>query len=1572
MRHCFVRLIKCSKIVFIDFFRIGDVILSIGDTSLDGVTLDIVQDMIKNCPKGNVRIVARAGPKPRKPLKPLDQDDTTVTQNTMQPLCDETEVGQGKEVSISTIKVEGNHWSKSGSSHKAQVDLPGGPIGNENSDEGFTSLLPSKEFQRLEKIVPTQGSCPEVLTAAEEYELAWGSNELESANTDDLPPPSPPPPVPSEDVQLENWEASDDELFGQGIVQDTSLNPPSIFGDDLEDTPPVVGSSPDSEKESENPSSEELCPTLPGSSSEDHLRLNQTSVISEDTSSNSDVVPLTPPDKRQQQLPIKPPSLFGDDTESLSPVSPEKHRLDSFNEDTASWDGVKTVPIKPPSLFGDDLESLPSLGHLPSPAKRNNHSANMKSVGANSSNSYSALHPPLYERKSLDKTSELRCSNTTADSFHDDGIDIPDDDSLPPAPPPPRSSMTKETAWSVRSSDTRPSLVHEHPNLPYISSPLPPTTQPELLNSKKRILPIRIRSKKGGKTSDRIHASLENDPSSNHAELDDQSRQMPDVEPPEDDMESLPPAPPPPKVTPFSLETLENMVDGYQPSIIKEVTQLNSGESGAMATSSGETSPRENSPKKKSFRGIVIRREKEQVSQSPTQTVTESLCPETNPGVDISTKQASSLDEEIAVTASFDAMSPPSHFPPEMELWSESESAKAELALLDQVLSLEGSSKSENELSSEGGSTPRSKRVAFPRSEKNETATNIEIIPSKPQKASDCSEVSVSVEDSLQISPDSETQSDLPSLDSHPLTDTTKPNEDSEMSPNEVVYAKVIPRKFRRKSSKQEGDSSDMGDLVQDMGPAPPIPVQPKVNNTSNSLSRKSRSADLGIEVLPSKPDIKSKSSTLPVHRPPQKEQKKKLFSKSHKSKQDQSDSNYLEPPVTSVGANSHGQERSRTWTQKLFGFRSRSKSRDKTSQREEKNRQTDRSRSVSPPRGLFSRGKKSSPSPPSPYAHKGSTRQGRKDIHETDLSNNRSEFYVPVEMNPNFPTHQAMRPSSVELNGNKETPSVEGMEIASHSQHEEVIGGYAFEDHAINADLRLYGEVSRVSESDPELDEDYYTYVSEGPHNGGEGKEINICPVEDLEKENEFLGSLETPSTGRPLPEPSTGRPLPEPPKQPRGATPMNDQDEQVADEESVPKKLVSKPPVTNKPQCQMSISVPNQLQQQRTLEELKFKFNKASSLDGTHPVNTGNSIREDLSSPGPPTFKPNPPPLASQARVDIGKMEDDHRELTFPTSPGPPRFKPEPPTMEFEESETQCGLDDDEPSDGEHSTGPPSFKPQPPPSWLLENTNDLDKEDQPSVRDPPHLSPVPSIAERIQKQNTEQEVSPRELKHLPPAHSDINVHTSTERDIYATPNRAFNQTHQRAPFSRQDAQDYANHEDSLNTEVGDRESEVSEVEVNIDRTDQFSLNSEAAQVNVSDGYEEDEVSDQSSDWNETGSLPHDYREDNTSSQPGEKFTRSASFSGAGIQTKQLSHTKEGGKLLPDVSLKRPPEPIRRRSSSLPQLLPEKQGADSGDNWHSGNLQELISSRNEEANADEGVFEVQVSREVILKIGSL
>lgn len=1515
--------------------------MSIGNTSLDGVALDIVQDMIKHCPKGNVRIVAKAG---ANPWKPLDHDDDTVIQNTMQPLCDETEVGQCNNVSFSTGKVEGNCWPKSGGSHKAQVDLPGRLIGNENSNEDCMSLLPSKEFQRSEKIVPTQRSCPEVLTTAEEYELVWGSNVLESAKTDDLPPPSPPPPVPSEDVQLENWEASDDELFGQDIVQDTSLNPPSIFGDHLEDTPSDVGSNSDRDDENEKPSLEEPCPAPLGSSSEDHLPLNQTSVISEDASSNSYLVPLTPADKRQQQLPIKPPSLFGDDTESLSPVSPEKLRLDSFDEDTASLDGVKSIPIKPPSLFGDDRESLPSVGRLPSPPKRRQ-------------NSSSALQPPFYQLKSLDRTSEFHCSNTAADSFDDDGIDVPDDDSLPPAPPPPRSSMTTETGWSVRSSDMRLFHVHEHSNAPYISSPFQPTTQPERMNSKKRILPIRIRSKKGGKTSDRVHASLENDPSSNHAEFDDQPRQMADVEPPEDDMESLPPAPPPPKVSPFSLETLENIVDGYQPSIIKEVTQLDSGESGAMAASSGETSPPAHSPKKKrSFREIVKRREKEQVSQPPSQPVTDSLCPETKSGVDISTQEVTSLYEEIAVTDSFDAMSPPSHFPPEMELWSESESAKAELALLDQVLSLEDSSKSGNELSSEGGSTPRSKRVAFAKSAQNETATDIEILPSKPQKASDFSEHSDSVEDSVQKSPDAETQSDLPSLDSHSLTDTTKPSEDSGMSPSEVVYCEVIPRKFRQQSSKQEGDGNDMGDAVQQRGPAPPIPVQPKVNNNSNNLSRKSRSAGLGIEVLPSKPDIKSKSSTLPVHRPQQKEKKKKLFSKSHKSKQDQSDSNYLEPPVTFLDANSHGRERSRSWTQKLFGFRSRSKSRDKTSKREEENRQTDRGRSVSPPRGLFSRGRKSSPSPPPPYARKVSTRQGRKDIHETDLSKNKSEFYVAVEMDPNIPTLQATRPSSIDLNDNKETLSVEGVEIASHSQHEEVIGGFASEDDVINAEARFYGDVSRdQSESDPELDEDYYTYLSEGPYDGGEGKGIDICPVEDHEKENKFLVSLETSITKRPLPEP---------PKRARGATPMNDKDDQVADEENVPKKLVSKPPVLSK-----SSSVPNRLQHQQTVEELKFKFNKASSLDGTHPVNTGNSFREELSSPGPPTFKPKPPPLASQASVDIGKIEDDPRELTLPTSPGSPRFKPEPPPLEFEESEAQYGLDDDEPSDEEHSTGPPSFKPQPPPSWLLKNATDLDTEDQPSTRDPPHFSSVPtppSAAKRMQKHNTEQEVSPREIKHLPPAPSDVYVHTSTERDTYATPDRVINQTHQRLPFSRQDAQDYTNHEDGLYTEIVDRRSELSGVEVDIDWADQLLLSSEAAQVNASDGYDDDEVSNQSSDWDETVILHRDDREDNTFSQPGEKFTRSASFSGAGIETKQLSHAKEPKRLLPDVSLKRPPEPIRR-SSSLPQLLPEKQRSDNGDHWHCGNLQELINSRNQEANADEGVFEVQVSREVIL-----
>ena len=69
----------------------------------------------------------------------------------------------------------------------------------------------------------------------------------------------------------------------------------------------------------------------------------------------------------------------------------------------------------------------------------------------------------------------------------------------------------------------------------------------------------------------------------------------------------------------------------------------------------------------------------------------------------------------------------------------------------------------------------------------------------------------------------------------------------------------------------------------------------------------------------------------------------------------------------------------------------------------------------------------------------------------------------------------------------------------------------------------------------------------------------------------------------------------------------------------------------------------------------------------------------------------------------------------------------------------------------------------------------------------------------------------------------------------------------------------------------------------------------------------------------------------------------------------------------------KRPPPFFRRRSSSLPQLLAdsltsEASGGKVGqaDYWHTGNLQQLIDSRNQEEDVEEGILEVQVSIAIV------
>lgn len=124
---------------------------------------------------------------------------------------------------------------------------------------------------------------------------------------------------------------------------------------------------------------------------------------------------------------------------------------------------------------------------------------------------------------------------------------------------------------------------------------------------------------------------------------------------------------------------------------------------------------------------------------------------------------------------------------------------------------------------------------------------------------------------------------------------------------------------------------------------------------------------------------------------------------------------------------------------------------------------------------------------------------------------------------------------------------------------------------------------------------------------------------------------------------------------------------------------------------------------------------------------------------------------------------------------------------------------------------------------------------------------------------------------------------------------------------------------------------------------------------------------SDFSSEWDDTCSSTQEYSGQLFS---GNKVARSASFSAGDVPVQRPSVVDEATKRSTPVT-KCPPPFFRRRSSSLPQLLADSHTNEASegrvgqaDHWHTGNLQRLIDSRNQEEDVDEGIVEVQLLKE--------
>lgn len=1643
--------------VILCYFRVGDFLLSINDTPLEGVSIEAVQDMIKNCPRGDVRVVAQAGPKPPKQTEDGENKEAQETNNTELSLPGVTELGQLDELSVLVSKM-GQERQPGSAFLNTQVGLPEELVLQENSyvsSKPFTDVT-SKQLESARPVTPPQQSGQGDVIAVEECDATVENSALDVADFE-LPPSIPPPPVPVSDWQMESSLDSVDDPIVQDTAQEISLDPPSVFDDFVDDSftdhTLVDGDSEMDVTKLQSAQSPGFTPPNSQTTELSNLQMEEESFNMVGASSSFPQKPTMPLEHEQSQLPIKPPSLFGDDTESISSSSPAKPIMDSFDEDGPSGIGIQTVPIKPPSLFDDELESLSSLPVAPSPPKLDKQLIGSHGLDAISSSSSSPAQSPWFKRKPSKDTTRVHHSNNTAtsgsdprtsspssrghlstlevvDPFTDVPIEAPDDidddmSSLPPAPPPPRSPVNRSSSWSVRSSDAKASSTHGHQEIPYISSPLPPPAKPERKNSKKRILPLRIRSKKGRKTSEQSDASLQSDPhheslaQSGQMGFDEHLRSATHVEPPEDDMESLPPAPPPPRMSPLTVENLENVIDGYQPMKVPQPhpTQLASEEHRAEELSGVETSQSSHSPKKKkkSFRRNVLRIDvKESFSESSSQSTAVSLTPETNAALDVPVNQLSPPEEEIAVTDSSDAMSPPP-LPPEMELWSASGSAEAELALLDQILNLEDSSKSGNELSSEGGSFSSSKSAPLSKDVLGESSTEVKEAPSFPRSGEtseqrellDGASESGNVTSSLQEAPDihTEIQPEFPLVDSYSQIDTIRKSRDSESSPgvddlNVSTTSEIVHEGLSGSLSKQSSEDHESGSVAKHRRPAPPIPSRPPVNKSkAGSISRKPLPAGLGIAVLPSRPDIKPKAAPhshqpVPKHQKEQNvsspaKEKKKLFSKGHKSKQKQADSNHLESPDTSFESNPDGRERSRSWTKKLFGFRSRSKSRDKTKEQDERRRKADRSRSASPPRGLFSRSRRSSPPPPPPTTKAPAIKL--KYVEQKEPDTEKEEHYEAVEKTPKIPIHPSTELQSlsseerpfVEGNNNKRDPPVENDFIT------------AVENNEVHTDPHTYDEVSRIQdESDREEDEVENDHLVQEPT-----EQTAILSMEDV-MEPDVHSDVDTSRTNRPLPAPliRLDKPL-------DATTLTNDVYDKEPD--AIEDKMPKKPPVPKKPQFLKTNSTPSS--QQRTVDELKHKFNKASSCDerleiapdsvekprfDMHDdvVQDIDKDHEDLPSPGPPTFKPLPPPLELQANMNQDNMLD-HDTPACPNSPGPPRFKPAPPPLALKLNGLQNEVNNGETTDALDSPGPPKFKPEPPPLLLRNEESDYEHEDRPSVPDKPHCKPLPPLpipattTRTLQKDVTvkendkdvpvendgKQSIEQRNFKPLPPIPTGFNLETDNNRDNQnSVVDDDDNYSNRKISLSRQDAQEYdlINDDEEADMDILKQQPEEPQGQVDYTEDNHYSEVSKVADPSIlqnavapvyASHVDDIESSDLSSEWDDTCSST---QEDHGLSVPASRVARSASFSAGDVHSKQLP--VEDQERRAPINLKRPPPPMRRRSSSLPHLFPESDAPQgrSGetDYWHTGNLQELINSRNQEPDVDEGVIEVQVS----------
>ena len=1504
------------------------------------MSIEEVRNLIKNCPRGDVGLVAQAGPKTTK-LAALEKDISVKKPGSPHILDVLSQVHVNgllsEKMPFIIDKRNENHVGDvvlGSEVHAVKVDMPTELVSSTDNEQ--EALIPHETNSEDGRHMTYQTA-----STLDILENSWdsGTNEIDDDDDDDndvndidiadLPPSIPPPPIP-EEIQTSTVESSfssSDQLL-QVTIPDASLHPLALFEDTTteQDEGPILNHS-DSFPTQAFDKTPQIDDIPPGQQ-EKHF-------FSDSGSSGYDQEQVVV-EGEEINLPLKPPSLFGNETER-SPASSLSHTLEEnesalfMNE--SIWNAMDTQPqdtlLRPPSLFGDDLDSLPSAS-LP---KSMEYVVEERSTVLNET-SWSSMDDLPIKPPSLfdDEHDRLMCLLSTLTPPEQDicytqehsspvfefvnssgivgapSLDVPDDDmaSLPPAPPPPSSRVNRSSSWSISSSNKNVPSAQRTGEMSNLNIPLPSADNTEQKSSKKRILPLRIRSKRGRKSSEQseVHNRAEvsypspfggfDGPSSSSNELSSQPLRVTHSESPEDDMESLPPAPPPPRLSPATRSPLPLSSENSamdDPQRIQEIGRRfhsgykQPGETARLTPPQGRehdvklVHPSHQPVKKEtSFRKITARAEKYKLIS-----------------LDSTLRAPNNVEHEVNADESFDPMSPPP-LPPKMELWSERGSAEAELALLDQILTLEDSSKSGSEQSSEDGSSS----VGMLATSTPEPVLLDDNSGESRTRASSQQGIG-GLQDSGQVSAS-------PSLNSHQSSpDVQKP-------PESNIYSRTLPASPSLEDKPSDG-TGEVKNVVKQRRPAPPIPVRPQGNVKAATLPNK-----LGLTRLV--PGITSATSVQPTKAATLSNQPKatlgpgflhhkedqtvlsaskgssikKRNTKAKKGKRKHVDSKHVDtqgiPHENSLESKS---ERSRSWTRRLFGFRSRSKSNDKSSVKK------DRSRSVSPARGILFKSRR--PVIPSPLlshlkppmvqreivdkvseSQKGATKDYREEASKPQAS---EPSHVVVAEQPKDEVHRNVQ------NGNEVASTSVDYESAKSSFDSSSVEEYDG-DESTQASVDVPITLQQKPSEAPTGQDSLIPNNQEGSVTIDEKEQPDLASETDLPVLNACNG------------------PAP-PPKPARAFLTMQDVD-------LTPKtaKVPVKPPVPKKPQFLEAVSTSGSPPGQN-VEEFKFKhLEKDISCDSAGSQKTEDSIVCEI-----PKFKPPPlPPLILESDVHINDNDTEHA-TDSPTSPGPPNFKPPPPPgiTTQKPSETFSIISEASPGQGAGSgMVRKKMKPLPPiPTDFTPISKDKDKQEEEEEEEESSAF-VRGQGPLLLRQYAQELDEPEEQSFDIPVGSE-----SGEQLLEELP--ALDKTT----------------ETCHQTQVVDIENAVI-------------LQSLVEPVNAS-GSEDIDDSEWSSEWEESSSQGNAGLTLTVS-----KLVKSASFSVGDHLIKPAACVDD--LLKPDIGIMRPPPPMRRRSSSLPGFPVEGDQKEEGtvaSYWRTGNLQELINSRNQEADIDEGVIEVQV-----------